>query len=103
MGLSTFLKSMFRSVTIDSSTTRQLDGRSKTLFAASIKMLPRETPGWITLKDAAILFSAAQPEYAFGDSDEQGKADLASFAATAGCRYEFMPVEGRLYFFRNSK
>src|ERR1700683_314356 len=32
---------------------RRLDGRSKTLLAASIKALPYETPGWITNKAAA--------------------------------------------------
>jgi hypothetical protein len=31
--------------------------------------------------------------------DEVGKANLAAFAAAARrCHFEFMPVEGRLYF-----
>lgn len=32
--------------------TQRLDGRSKTLLAASIKALPYEMPGWITNKEA---------------------------------------------------
>jgi hypothetical protein len=42
--------------------TRRLDGRSKELLVASIKMLPRDERGWITVKEAAILFSPADDE-----------------------------------------
>ena len=45
-------------------TTQRLDGRSKALLAASIKMLPYETPGWITNKEAKQLFSPMEDEYA---------------------------------------
>jgi hypothetical protein len=37
--------------------------------------------------------------YAFGELDEIGKANLAAFASASGVQFEFMPVEGRLYFF----
>jgi len=43
--------------------TQRLDGRSKTLLAASIKALPHETPGWITNKEAKQLFSPMEDEY----------------------------------------
>jgi hypothetical protein len=32
----------------------------------------------------------------FGELDEEGKSNLASFAAQASMRFAFMPVEGRL-------
>jgi hypothetical protein len=81
---------------------RRLDGRSKTLLAASIKALAYETPGWITDKEAKQLFSSMGDDYAFGEMDEAGKGNIADFAAhvTPRCSFEFMPVEGRVYFMR---
>ena len=79
--------------------TRRLDGRSKALLAASIKALPYEAPGWITNKEAKQL-SPMVDDYAFGEMDEAGKSNIADFAAlvTPRCSFEFMPVEGRVYF-----
>ena len=84
--------------------TQRLDGRSKTLLAASIKALPYETPGWITNKEAKQLFSPVDDDYAFGEMDEVGKSNIADFAAhvTPRCSFEFMPVEGRVYFLRKA-
>jgi hypothetical protein len=39
-------------------------------------------------------------QYAFGEMDDQGKSALASFAAEHKSDFQFMPVEGRLYFIR---
>jgi hypothetical protein len=84
--------------------TRRLDGRSKALLAASIKALPYEAPGWITNKEAKQLFSPMADDYAFGEMDEAGKSNIADFAAqvTPRCSFEFMPVEGRVYFIRKA-
>jgi hypothetical protein len=94
------LKSLFRR-SDEPSATRRLDGRSKELLAASIKMLPYEERGWITLEEAAVLFSPPEDEYAFREIDE-GKRNLASFVAkeTYCCRFAF--IEGRLYFIRTA-
>jgi hypothetical protein len=83
---------------------RRLDGRSRTLLAASIKALPYETPGWITNKEAKQLFSSIDDDYAFGEMDEVDKGNIAGFAAHVAprCSFEFMPVEGRVYFMRNA-
>jgi hypothetical protein len=83
---------------------RRLDGRSKALLAASIKVLPYETPGWITNKEAKQLFSPMADDYAFGEMDEVGKSNIADFVAhvTPRCSFEFMPVEGRVYFIRKA-
>ena len=74
------------------------------MLTASIKMLPYEEPGWITMKEATALFSPKADEYAFGEMDEIGKRNLATFAAgaTLDCLFEFMPVEGRVYFIRKA-
>jgi hypothetical protein len=99
MGLLNHFKALFR--TGAPPAPRRLDGRSKALLIASLKMLPQEEPGWITMKEAKALFSPADDAYAFGEMDEVGKATLAAFAAGVGAiQFEFMPVENRLYFMR---
>jgi hypothetical protein len=77
---------------------RRLDGRSKTLLAASMKILADGEPGWITIKEANSLFSPTRDQSMFGEMDEVGKQNLASFASHAGCLFEFMPTENRVYF-----
>jgi hypothetical protein len=68
---------------------RRLDGRSKTLLAASIKALSYETPGWITNKEAKQLFSTMDGQYAFGEIDEAGKGNIADFAAHVTVAQDF--------------
>jgi hypothetical protein len=105
MGLLNYLKAFLRTDGPPPSppAPRRLDGRSKTLLAASLKMLPDEEPGWITMSEAKTLFSSEEDAYAFGEMDEAGKANLAAFASAAGgVQFEFMPVEGRLYFMRKA-
>jgi hypothetical protein len=82
---------------------RRLDGRSTALLAASFEMLPDEEPGWITMKEVVALFSPERDAYAFGELDEIAKANLAAFASATGVQFEFMPVEGRLYFLRKRR
>jgi hypothetical protein len=99
MGVLDRLKGFFR-LGVLAPAPRKLDGRSKALLAASFNVLPDEEPGWITMKEAATLFSPERDAYAFGELDEIGKANLAAFASASGVQFEFMPVEGRLYFMR---
>ena len=102
MGWLSQLKSLLSRDSVPPPAPQRLDGRSKALLAASIKMLPYDEPGWITMKEAGALFSPNEGEYAFGEMDEVGKRNLATFAAeaTPGCLFEFMPVEDRVYFIR---
>jgi hypothetical protein len=80
----------------------RLDASDPTALAQSIRTLPAGERGWITMREARALFSPADDQYAFGDGDERGKAAIAAFAAQAGnrSRYDFMPVEDRVYFTR---
>ena len=97
MGLLSSLKSLFFGGETRTPPARRLDGRSKVLLSASLERLPIEEPGWITMQEANALFSPMETAYAFGEMDEVG--NLAAFAAAARrCHFEFMPVEGRLYF-----
>jgi hypothetical protein len=102
MGPLGFLKALFRTSTPPPG-LRRLDGRSKALLTASLKFLRDEEPGWITLQEAKTLFSPVSDAYAFGEIDEIGKTNLATFAADhGGLQFEFMPIEGRLYFMRRA-
>ena len=102
MGPLDFLKALFRTSTPPPG-LRRLDGRSKALLAASLKFLQDEEPGWITLQEAKTLFSPVSAACAFGEIDEVGKVNLAAFAADHGSlQFEFMPIEGRLYFMRRA-
>jgi hypothetical protein len=105
MSLRDWWKSLLLQGSPSAPPARRLDGRSKTLLAASIKALPYETPGWITNKEAKQLFSSMDDDHAFGEMDEIGKGDIADFAAhvTQRCSFEFMPVEGRVYFYAESR
>jgi hypothetical protein len=77
----------------------KLDAASKSSLAASIRALAPGRRGWISMSEAARLFSAKDAAYAFGELDDDGNRNLASFAETTPRhRFDFMPVEGRLYF-----
>jgi hypothetical protein len=65
---------------------------------AGLITLPAGERGWITLAEAARLFSTEEPQYAFGDFDEAGKTRLAQFTNQYRCTPNFIPPEGRLYF-----
>jgi hypothetical protein len=102
MGLLKYVKALFGAAPPPPA-PRRLDGRSATLLTASLKMLPEEEPGWITMNEARTLFSTESDAYAFGEMDEAGKANLAAFAAASGgVQFEIMPVESRLYFLRKA-
>jgi hypothetical protein len=78
---------------------RRLDCRSKEVLAASIKMIPQEERGWITIQEAAVLFSPTDDDYAFRKMDG-GMQNLAAFMVeeTYRCSFEF--IGPRLYFIR---
>ena len=81
---------------------RKLAGNSETALAASIRGLPPGVQGWITMQEGQALFSPMESEYAFGEMDDFGRSNLATFAARADHRaeIEFRPAEGRIYFTR---
>src|SRR5580693_9346546 len=76
----------------------KLDGSSKQALARSLNQLVLDERGWISFAEARSLFSTADTQYAFGEMDDDGKANLASFAAAGDQSYDYqlMPVEGRV-------
>jgi hypothetical protein len=77
---------------------RQLAGGSEAALAASLQKLPSGESGWITMAQAAALFSHEQGQYAFGEMDDDGSNRLATFAADNRCTPDFRPTENRVYF-----
>jgi hypothetical protein len=79
----------------------KLDGSTEATLARSLLALPWEERGWITFAEAHTLFSAKDAQYAFGESDDDGRRNIESFAAQHQSSINFMPVEGRVYFVRD--
>ena len=65
-------------------------------LSASLGALLDGERGWITLSEARDLFSTMDDQYAFGEMDEIGRANLVAFAAQSEHRstFDLMPVEG---------
>jgi hypothetical protein len=76
----------------------KLDGTTEATLARSLSALPPDERGWITFAEARILFSTKGVQYAFGETDQDGRRDIESFAAQRRSVINFMPVEGRVYF-----
>jgi hypothetical protein len=97
------LKSVFE-VAAEPQSPPKLDASSEATLSRSIRILPLGNRGWITMQEARSLFSPLRDEYAFGDFDERGKAEIARFAAQRGHHsdVDFMPAEDRVYFTRTA-
>jgi hypothetical protein len=102
MGLRDLLKKISGSGNATPPDATRLSGMSEKWLGSSLRSLPAGERGWITLAEAARLFSTEEPQYAFGDFDEAGKSRLAQFASQYRCTPNFMTTEGRLYFVRNA-
>jgi hypothetical protein len=105
MGLWEILKSVFDFTSATQADVRRLNASSRSTLSSSLRSLPEGKRGWISFAEARSLFSAMDDQYAFGEMDEQGNANLASFAAEPEHRstFDFMPIESRVYFTRQDK
>jgi hypothetical protein len=79
----------------------KLDGTTEAALVRSLSALPAGERGWITFSEARSLFSGKSAEYAFGETDDDGRRNIETFAAQHQCAISFMPVEGRVYFVRD--
>jgi len=78
----------------------KLDGTTEATLARSLSALPSDKRGWITFAEARILFSTKGAQYAFGETDQDGRKNIETFAAQQQSVIDFMPAEGRVYFVR---
>jgi hypothetical protein len=78
----------------------KLDATTEAALVRSLSALPPNERGWITFAEARILFSTKGAHYAFGETDEDGRKNIETFAAQRQSVFHFMPVERRVYFVR---
>jgi hypothetical protein len=98
MGLGDLLKNIFSPLAATPADEPALSATSEDSLASSLKKLPAGERGWIPLAAAARLFSTQDPQYAFGELDDDGTNRLATFAAECRCQPDFRPMERRMYF-----
>jgi hypothetical protein len=79
----------------------KLDATTEAALVRGLSALPLDERGWITFAEARNLFSAKGDQYAFGDTDEDGRKNIESFASQHQSVINFIPAEGRIYFVRD--
>jgi len=97
------LKSIFAGAAADAPSPPRLDSTSEAALSQSLARLSSTGPGWITMQEARRLFSPMDDQYAFGETDDQGRDNLARFGKQNDVRFDFMPTEGRIYFSRGAR
>ncbi len=100
MGIRSFIRLIFGAVPAPPDAAR-LDGTSVDTLARSLSKLSPGKRGWVTSAEAGILFSNKGAQYAFGETDRDGRGNIETFAAQHSSAITFMPVEGRVYFQRD--
>ena len=76
----------------------KLDAATEAALARALSALPPDERGWITFAEARSLFSTKDAQYAFGETDDDGKRNIETFAARHQSVINFMPSEARVYF-----
>lgn len=76
----------------------RLNGTTEAALARSLSALPAGERGWVTFTEARNLFSNKDAQYAFGETDDEGRRKIELFAAKQRVGINFMPIEGRVYF-----
>lgn len=92
---------LFRTVAVAPADDAKLDATTEAALSRSLSALPPEERGWVTFAEARILFSTKGDQYAFGETDDDGKRNIETFAAQHQSIINFMPVEERVYFVRS--
>jgi hypothetical protein len=101
MGFGDVIKNIFGTADARPADVPQLSGGTEDALGSSLQKLPSGERGWITMTQAAALFSNEKEQYAFGEFDEAGKSRLAQFSAQYRSIPDFRPTEGRVYFKKN--
>ena len=78
MGVGDFLRKMFSPPNAIRLDGPRLSGASESALGSSLQGLPAGERGWITLAEAARLFSSERSDYAFGEMDDAGKERLGA-------------------------
>ena len=100
MGITSIMRWLFGTDAAAPPDARKLDGTTEATLARSLSGLSSDERGWITFAEARVLFSTEGAQYAFGETDRDGRRNIEAFAAQHRSVINFMPVEGRVYFLR---
>jgi len=98
--LTTLIRKLFGADAAAPPDAMKLDGTTEAVLARALSALPPAARRWITFAEARNLFSTKDAEYAFGETDDDGRKSIESFAAQHRAVINFMPIEGRVYFVR---
>jgi hypothetical protein len=101
MGIGSVIRWLLEADAAAPSDVVKLDGTSEASLARSLSALPPDERGWITFAEARSLFSTKDAQYAFGETDDDGKRNIETFVAQHQSVVSFMPVEERVYFLRH--
>ena len=101
MGITSLIGKLFGTGVAPPPDAARLDGTSDATLAHSLSELPPDERGWITFAEARILFSTKDDQYAFGETDDDGRRKIESFAAKHRSIMTFIPAEERVYFVRD--
>jgi hypothetical protein len=80
-----------------------LDGTTEATLSRSLSVLPPGEQGWITFAEARTLFSTKGAEYAFGETDDDGRRNIETFAALHRSIVNFMPIEAGSISYRSNR
>jgi len=101
MGIMNLIGKLFGADAAAPPDATKLDGTTEVALVRSLSALPPGERGWISFAEARILFSTKGDQYAFGETDRDGRRKIESFAAQHRSVINFMPVEERVYFVRD--
>jgi hypothetical protein len=100
MQFAAWFRKFFGGAGVSPADLSKLSATSEATLALSICKLQRGERGWISLPEAAHLFSNEETLYAFGEMDDEGKRRLGDFAAQCNSEIHYAPTETRVYFRR---
>jgi hypothetical protein len=101
MGITNLIGKLFGTGAAAPPDAMKLDGTTEVALARSLSAVSPDERGWITFAEARSLFSTKGDQYAFGETDDDGRKNIESFAAQHRAAIAFMPVEARVYFVRS--
>jgi len=98
MGITSLIGKLFGADASAPPDVTKLDGTTEAALARALLALPPDERGWISFAEARNLFSTKGAQYAFGETDDDGRKNIETFVARHRAVINFMPVEARVYF-----
>ena len=101
MGIMSLIRWLFGADAATPSDVIKLDGTTEATLAHSLLALPPDEGDGSRLPRRASCSRPRARNTRFGETDQDGRRNIESFAAQHRSVINFMPVEGRVYFVRD--